>query len=95
MAAPADEMEKLHLEENAEQDFWSSDSKHRTKQSSGRTPETPSGNPSPSAEERETALRAELQALRDINKVIEGAVESLERAKDNMGVIDVFDASFY
>lgn len=35
-------------------------------------------------EQREAALRAELQGLQNINHVIEGVVGSLERAKQNM-----------
>ena len=37
-------------------------------------------------ETREAALRRELAGLRSINEVIEGVVESLERAKGNMEV---------
>lgn len=38
------------------------------------------------AEEREAALRRELESVRNVNKVIEGVVESLEKAKNNMDV---------
>lgn len=37
-------------------------------------------------EAREAALRRELESVRNVNKVIEGVVESLQKAKDNMGV---------
>lgn len=37
-------------------------------------------------EAREAALRRELQSVRNVNKAIEGVVESLQKAKDNMGV---------
>ena len=37
-------------------------------------------------EAREAALRQELQNIRNVNKVIEGVVESLQKAKDNMAV---------
>lgn len=37
-------------------------------------------------EAREAALRRELAGIRSINEVIEGVVESLERAKGNMEV---------
>jgi hypothetical protein len=37
-------------------------------------------------EAREAALRSELESIRNVNKVIEGVVESLQKAKDNMGV---------
>jgi hypothetical protein len=37
-------------------------------------------------EAREAALRQELESVRNVNRVIEGVVESLQKAKDNMGV---------
>lgn len=37
-------------------------------------------------EAREVALRKELESVRNVNKVIEGVVESLQKAKDNMNV---------
>jgi hypothetical protein len=37
-------------------------------------------------EAREAALRNELESVRNVNRVIEGVVESLEKAKSNMGV---------
>ena len=37
-------------------------------------------------ETREVALRRELESIRNVNKVIEGVVESLQKAKDNMEV---------
>lgn len=37
-------------------------------------------------EEREAALRRELDSVRNVNKVIEGVVESLQKAKSNMDV---------
>jgi transcription initiation factor TFIID subunit TAF12 len=39
-------------------------------------------------EAREVALRRELESIRNVNKVIEGVVESLQKAKDNMAVRD-------
>jgi hypothetical protein len=42
-------------------------------------------------EAREAALRQELESVRNVNKVIEGVVESLQKAKDNMGVGAVCD----
>ncbi|KAK4993129.1 hypothetical protein LTR50_000615 [Elasticomyces elasticus] len=38
-------------------------------------------------EARESALRNELESVRSINKAIEGVVESLEKAKDNMETV--------
>jgi hypothetical protein len=37
-------------------------------------------------EAREAALKRELESIRSVNKVIEGVVESLQKAKDNMEV---------
>ena len=37
-------------------------------------------------EAREEALRGELERVRNVNKVIEGVIESLQKAKDNMDV---------
>lgn len=43
--------------------------------------------PTPDSEEvREAGLRRELASIRSINEVIEGVVDSLERAKGNMDV---------
>ncbi|KAI1906680.1 hypothetical protein LOZ53_002377 [Ophidiomyces ophidiicola] len=78
MAHLTNEMADLHLQQNSEEDTWNSDTKHQPNQSSSNTEELPS------VEERERALRTELQTVRDINSVIEGVVESLERAKGNM-----------
>ncbi|KAF2644860.1 hypothetical protein P280DRAFT_487365 [Massarina eburnea CBS 473.64] len=38
-------------------------------------------------ESREAALRRELESVRNVNKVIEGVVESLEKAKNNMDTV--------
>ena len=37
-------------------------------------------------EAREAALRRELESVRNVNRVIEGVVESLEKARNNMDV---------
>jgi hypothetical protein len=41
-------------------------------------------------EAREAALKRELESVRNVNKVIEGVVESLQKAKDNMEVSITF-----
>ncbi|KAL1610032.1 hypothetical protein SLS60_001697 [Paraconiothyrium brasiliense] len=38
-------------------------------------------------EDREAALRKELESVRNVNKVIEGVVESLQKAKNNMDTV--------
>lgn len=48
--------------------------------------ELPTESPLDREEVREAALRRELAGIRNINEVIEGVVESLERAKGNMEV---------
>ena len=49
--------------------------------------DAPMSTPSrPAEEERETLLQAELQGIQNINRVIEGVVDSLDRAKQNMEV---------
>ncbi|EFE35427.1 DASH complex subunit Duo1, putative [Trichophyton benhamiae CBS 112371] len=82
MATPTAEMDGLQLQEK-EEPGWDA----RTEQGSGRAKESYHQYTSEEAREeddRETALRAELKSVRDINAVIEGVVESLERAKGNM-----------
>lgn len=84
MATPTAEMDGLRLQEK-EEPGWDA----RTEQGSGRAKESYHQYTSEGArdeDDRETALRAELKSVRDINAVIEGVVESLERAKGNMEV---------
>jgi hypothetical protein len=51
-------------------------------------PRTPANQNTPfdAEEAREAALRKELEGVRSINESIEGLLETLERAKGNMGV---------
>ncbi|KAG5207245.1 DASH complex subunit Duo1 [Trichophyton interdigitale] len=81
MAAPTAEMDGLRLQEK-EEPGWDP----RTEQGSGRAKESYqyTSEEVRNEDDRETALRAELKSVRDINAVIEGVVESLERAKGNM-----------
>lgn len=52
-----------------------------------RTPTLPQRSNSPVDQDaRDAALRAELAGVQNINKVIEGVIESLEKAKANMEV---------
>lgn len=83
MAAPTAEMDGLRLQEK-EEPGWDP----RTEQGSGRAKESYqyTSEEVRNEDDRETALRAELKSVRDINAVIEGVVESLERAKGNMEV---------
>jgi hypothetical protein len=52
----------------------------------GPTPSKPSAPRPETSESREAALRKELESVRQINKVIEDVVTSLEKAKGNMDV---------
>ncbi|EGD84014.1 hypothetical protein H112_07694 [Trichophyton rubrum D6] len=82
MGTPTAEMDGLRLQEK-EEPGWDA----RTEQGSRQAKESYHQYTSEEAREeddRETALRAELKSVRDINSVIEGVVESLERAKGNM-----------
>jgi hypothetical protein len=52
----------------------------------GPTPSKPSAPRPETSESREATLRKELESVRQINKVIEDVVTSLEKAKGNMDV---------
>jgi hypothetical protein len=52
----------------------------------GPTPSKPSAPRPETSESREDTLRKELESVRQINKVIEDVVTSLEKAKGNMDV---------
>lgn len=63
--------------------------KKQTKDADNEAAKTRSKESHYTAEEaREAALRRELESIRNVNKVIEGVVESLQKAKDNMAVRD-------
>lgn len=62
-------------EADASTDDGAAGTKTRTKESHYTTEEA-----------REVQLRRELESIRNVNKVIEGVVESLQKAKDNMAV---------
>ncbi|KAK2864955.1 hypothetical protein FQN49_004055 [Arthroderma sp. PD_2] len=71
MATPIPEMDNLQLEGKDEEGRY-----HGSSQHNNDTTQT--------EDDKEAALRSELKSVRDINAVIEGVVESLERAKGNM-----------
>ena len=81
MAVPNRELEALHLSEDAKNEDAMASSRHM---SSGKDASDPS--PEESEDDRDAALRAELQNVRDINHVISGVLDSLNRAKGNMEV---------
>lgn len=93
----AEQMERLQLSDDDTEDLWNSPSKKTSRTHEQKTAEESSSKPEPShaqrgdslyerEEAREAALREELQTVRHINQVIEGVLESLDRAKDNMEV---------
>src|ERR1700761_3432967 len=56
------------------------------------TPSQPPKHPKSRAEEieaRDAALKQELESVRRINQVIEGVIESLEKAKDNVKTVSI------
>lgn len=94
-------MDELDLSDQDTEDVFASPSEkktksHKTKRSIAEAPQTPAPSAQASAtpgkskydaeEAREAALRKELEGLRNINEVIEGVVDSLEKAKGNMDV---------
>ena len=97
----AEEMDRLQLSDEDTEDLWDSPSKRGNKNVNVK-PKIPhdDGSPSPEPrasnddgktvfdrqESRETALRNELQSVRNINDVIEGLLSSLDQAKGNMDV---------
>ena len=95
----AEEMERLQLSDDDTEDLWNSPSKRGTrKKINPRTSDekiTPEPRASHDGEDplfdhqlaQETALRTELQGVRNINEVIEGLLASLDSAKGNMEVI--------
>ena len=94
-------MNSLDLSDQDTEDLFASPSqkKEKTYKSNGPSSEAPQRQASFSRatstpkeskydadEAREMALRKELEGVRHMNEVIEGVVESLEKAKDNMDV---------
>ena len=93
--------ENLDLSDQDTADLFASPSRtgtksHKLKRSVSEAPQTPApssqANTTPgqskfdTEEAREAALRKELDGIRNINEVIEGVVDSLEKAKGNMDV---------
>jgi len=94
-------MENLDLSDHDTEDLFASPSRvktktHKSKRSVSEAPQTPVASDQANAtpgqskfdaeEAREAALRKELEGVRNINEVIEGVVDSLEKAKGNMDV---------
>lgn len=97
----AEEMDKLQLSEEDTEDLWDSPSKRHAKTPRQKAPRAQDVPPEPAQprngetlfdleETREAALRNELQSVRNINQVIEGLLESLDRAKGNMTVCHLY-----
>lgn len=94
----AEEMERLQLSDEDTEDLWNSPSKRGAHKSF--KPRLSNDIPSPEPrqshdggdtlfdrqEAREAALKHELHAVRNINEVIEGLLNSIDKAKDNMEV---------
>ena len=96
------QMNDLHLSDSDTEDLFASPSRldqkraHASKTSLSETPKPPVSSSRTNAtpgqskydteESREAALRKELAGIRNINQVVEGVVESLDKAKGNMDV---------
>jgi hypothetical protein len=80
--------EKLHLsdESDIDEDLWASPSKPKSQpppsNTQSRNRETSHGK----QDTREEALQKELESVRIVNEAIEGAIESLAKAKNSMKV---------
>lgn len=93
MAVPKTEMEGLHLSEDTkDEEALPSRSVSRGKGSEKDPQDAPDHPPQESEDDREAALRSELQNVRDINQVVTGVLDSLNRAKGNM---EVFGSCFH
>lgn len=100
MASPntTPRMNRLHLSDDDEdtEDLWDSPSTRASKarqrlqevQAASTVQQQPRYNDAhlTAEEAREAALQKELQSVRSINQIIEGVLESLEKAKGNMEV---------
>lgn len=82
--APIDEMQRLQLSDG-EPDSPPPPRRTRSKSNTSST-ERAHGSGIDHEEAREAALRKELQTVQNVNRAIEGVIESLERAKGNMEV---------
>ncbi|OJJ51488.1 hypothetical protein ASPZODRAFT_156359 [Penicilliopsis zonata CBS 506.65] len=93
-----EEMDRLQLSDEDTEELWNSPSQRHKKQSHRAPREerlaSPARGRSPDGETlfdqqeaREVALRNELQSVRNINQVIEGLLDSLDRAKGNMDTV--------
>ncbi|KNG85128.1 hypothetical protein ANOM_007096 [Aspergillus nomiae NRRL 13137] len=94
----AEEMERLQLSDEDTDDLWDSPSKRGSRKLNRIPVKEESTTPPPISshdgetlfdrqEAREAALRNELQSVRNINQVIEGLLNSLDRAKGNMDTV--------
>lgn len=93
----ADSPAEMSVSDEENEDLWASPSKKPTKPEGPSNPKAQDSNMQSSQsrhdesrygneEAREEALKKELQSVRNINQVIEGVIESLDRAKSNMEV---------
>ena len=82
--------DSLMNDHNADESLW--DSPVKPSNDSGETPRafvkhTDSAKPTyQEQQEREQSLRRELESVRQVNEAIEGVIQSLNKAKDNMKV---------
>ena len=85
-------LDDLHLDDTDTEDLFASPGQSRDKKpdsNGGLNLDSKTRTPKPNyddADNREAQLRLELENVRRVNQVIEGAVASLEKAKNNMSV---------
>lgn len=112
LRSTAEEMERLQLSDDDTEDLWNSPSKRGAKKAyRARSSDDTAPAPQPPQdadtlfdreEARTAALHNEIQAVRNINEVIEGLLGSIDQAKGNMEVgaaslvaIEPFSPQFY
>ena len=86
--APQPDIGTLRLDDDSDQeDLFDSPEKTETNHNGYISEPTPSRHGRHDEQEsRDAALRKELESVRSVNKVIEGVINSLEKAKGNMNV---------
>jgi chromosome segregation ATPase len=86
-------MARLRLQDDNEEDLFASPDSGATTQKHTPSDDAPSNKPDRAEnrhdadEARDARLQAELERVREVNKVIEGVNASLEKAKANMGTV--------
>ena len=84
----APDIARLRLQDDGEEDIFASPQHHASAADApSATKPARSENRHDAQEARDARLQAELERVREVNKVIEGVTASLEKAKANMGTV--------